>query len=74
LYGGCCHDPKLSTSVDSFACAVTLLLADMFKSRFVCNLLEGNNLSKKLQGRKQASTAEGRLAAEIGSNERAVPM
>jgi hypothetical protein len=65
---------SFSTSVDYFSCAVTLLLADMFKSCFVCNLLEGNNLSKELQGRKQASTAGGRLAAEIGSNERAVPM
>jgi hypothetical protein len=36
-------------------------------------LFEGNKLSQELQGRKQASTAGGRLAAEFGSNERAVP-
>ena len=35
-------------------------------------LFEGNKLSQELQGRKQASTAGGRLAAEIGSNECAV--
>ena len=37
-----------------------------------CRLFEGNNLSQQLPGRKQASAAGGRLAAEIGSNERAV--
>ena len=37
-----------------------------------CKLFEGNNLSQQLPGRKQPSAAGGRLAAEIGSNERAV--
>jgi len=37
-----------------------------------CKLFEGNKLARELQGRKQASTAGGRLAAEIGSNECAV--